>query len=197
MKSRLCTSLFLGLLATGAANGAECPNSEKAKDGFTLERPGVRSQFRSSAGMVVHVANTYEAAPPQTQFFFGGLIEVLHLGEKGQFSLVPLSDLRSIFPLKSGARHKIAFLRLMPKEKAGVQQTLELQITGKEKFSLGTCEYDVLSVKQFLKDANGEELDAWTSLYAPDLQAVLAKRYDEGSARETTIGYETIKPLAD
>ena len=48
-----------------------------------------------------------------------------------------------------------------------------------------------------IKNAAGETLDAFTALYAPDLQASLARRYDEGTSAQSVNGYETIKPLAD
>jgi hypothetical protein len=197
MRTKLLVTMLAGLLTASAAHGAECPNAEEAKRGFTLERPDVRSQFRPSAEMVVHVENTFDRSAPQTQFFFGGLIEVFRNSETGRFAMFPLSDLRSIFPLKPDARHELAFLRLAPREKAAIPETLELQVLGKETFSLGQCKYDVLVVKQSVKGAEGKETTAWTSLYSPDLQAVLAKRYEEGTAQEETIGYEEIKPLEE
>lgn len=197
MKGSGFISFLAGLLIAGGAQAADCPDDQTAKDGFTLERPGIRSEFRPSDEMIVYVSNTYQSSLSQTQFFFGGLIELFHDSEKGQLMVVPLSDLRSIFPLKSGASHEVSFLRLTPKKSAAVQQTMKLQVTGKEKYRLGDCEYDVLAVRQTVKNAQGKELDAWTSLYAPSLQAVLAKRYDEGSAKEAIVGYESIKPLAE
>jgi hypothetical protein len=185
------------LLMADAAHSGECIDTEGAKTGFALERPGVRSEFRPSDEMIVHVANSFDSSPPQIQFFFGGLIEVFRSSETGQFAAIPLSDMRDIFPLKSGARRKIDVLRLVPKKKSGTPEALELRVTGKEKFRLGDCEYDVLAVKQSLKDSGGKELDVWTSLYAPELKAVLAKRYDEGTAQELTVGYKTIESLTE
>ncbi|MER9601586.1 hypothetical protein [Mesorhizobium sp. M0243] len=59
------------------------------------------------------------------------------------------------------------------------------------------CKYNVLAVKETFKNGAGETLDSFTALYAPDLQAALARRYDEGTSSESVNGYETIKPLAE
>ncbi len=44
---------------------------------------------------------------------------------------------------------------------------------------------------------SGKVIDSFTALYSPDLQAVLARRYDEGTSAQSEVGFETIKPLAE
>ncbi|ESY14440.1 MULTISPECIES: hypothetical protein [unclassified Mesorhizobium] len=51
--------------------------------------------------------------------------------------------------------------------------------------------------RRTFKNGAGETLDTFTALYAPDLHASLARRYDEGTSAESVNGYETIKPLSD
>lgn len=188
---------FVGLLAAGTAYGAKCPDAKTAYDGFVLDRPGVHSEFHPSAEMVVQVANTFDSAPPQTHFYLGGLIEVLRSSDKGRFSMLPFSDLRSIFPLQPGDSHEITLMHLEADKKVEKPLTLALEVTGEESFSLGDCKYEVLAVRQTMTAADGGNIDTWTSLYSPDLQAVLARRYDEGTAQESVIGYEAIQPLAE
>ncbi|WP_292650559.1 hypothetical protein [Mesorhizobium sp.] len=53
----------------------------------------------------------------------------------------------------------------------------------------------MLAVRQTIKNEAGKTQDEFTALYAPDLQAVLARRYDEGTNAESVVGYEIIKPL--
>ncbi|PTE07235.1 hypothetical protein [Mesorhizobium helmanticense] len=187
---------FVILATTSAAHGAECIGAKAAKAGFILSKPGISSEFRPAAGGMMHVANTYESASPQTQFLFGGLIEVFRDSNTGQLAMIPFSDLRKLFPLKAGAKSKTIFVRLAPNKQPKGTETLELVVKGKETFSLGTCKYNVLAVKETIKNQAGETLDEFTALYAPDLQAVLAKRYDEGTNSESVVGYEVIKPLA-
>ncbi|TGQ41319.1 MULTISPECIES: hypothetical protein [unclassified Mesorhizobium] len=184
------------IMLASAANGAECINAKSAKVGFVLEKPGIHSEFRPAAGGMVSVANKYQSESPQTQFLFGGLIEVFRDSSTGQLAMIPLSDLRKLFPLKAGAKSKTLFVRLTPSKQPKGTETLELAVKGKESFSLGDCKYNVLAVKQTIRSEDGEKLDEFTALYAPDLQAVLARRYDEGTKAESVVGYETIKPLS-
>ncbi|MES0032948.1 hypothetical protein [Mesorhizobium sp. M0040] len=87
------------------------------------------------------------------------------------------------------------FARLAPNKPPKGTETLEINIKGKETFSLGECKYSVLAVKQTIRSEAGEMRDEFTALYAPDLQAVVARRYDEGTSAESVVGYELIKPL--
>ncbi|WP_162918189.1 hypothetical protein [Taklimakanibacter deserti] len=43
--------------------------------------------------------------------------------------------------------------------------------------------------------ADGSKTLLESVLYSPDLAVILAKRYDDGTAQESTVGYEEIKPL--
>ncbi|WP_256375577.1 hypothetical protein M728_003596 (plasmid) [Ensifer sp. WSM1721] len=38
-------------------------------------------------------------------------------------------------------------------------------------------------------------MDVWSALYSPDLEATLAKIYDEGTANEYIVRYERIRGL--
>jgi len=145
---------------------------------------------------MVSVANTYQSESPQTQFLFAGLIEVFRDSDTGHLAMIPLADLRKLFPLKSGAKSTTQFVELSPKKQPKGTKTLELAVKGKETFSLDDCKYTVLAVKETIKNQAGETLDAFTALYAPDLQAAVARRYDEGTKSESVVGYEVIKPLA-
>ncbi|MER9430055.1 hypothetical protein [Mesorhizobium sp. M0408] len=183
------------LAVTSAAHGAGCIDAKSAKAGFILERAGIHSEFRPAAGGMVAVANKYQSQSPQSQYLFGGLIEVFRDSSTGQLAMIPFSDLRKVFPLKAGAKSKIVFGRLAPNKPPKGTETLEINIKGKETFSLGDCKYSVLAVKQTIRSEAGEMRDEFTALYAPDLQAVVARRYDEGTSAESVVGYELIKPL--
>lgn len=185
------------LFMAGAAHGAPCVDAKSAKNGFVLARPGIQSEFRPVAGGMVSVANAYESQSPQKQFLFAGLIEVFRDSDTGRLAMIPFSDLRKLFPLKTGARSTIEFVELSPSKQPKGTKSLTLVVKGKETFSLGDCKYNVLAVNETFKNGAGETLDAFTALYAPDLQATLARRYDEGTSAESVNGYETIKPLAE
>lgn len=190
-----CMALAVLSLA-GAAQAAPCVDAKSAKAGFVLEKPGIRSEFRQAPGGMVAVANEYQSQSPQTQYLYAGLIEVFRDSDTGRLSMIPLGDIKKLFPLKAGAKSKTEFVRLSAKKAPKGTETLALAVKGKETLSLGDCKYDVLAVSETITSDTGAVIDTFTALYSPDLQAVLAHRYDEGTSAQSQVGFETIKPLA-
>ena len=197
MKTASIGMILVVLLSASAVHAADCVDAKSAKAGFVLEMPGVRSEFRPVAGDMVSVTNAYESQSLQTQYLFRGLVEVLRDSDTGRVASIPFSDLRKLFPLKTGAKSTIEFVELSPNKPPKSTKTLSLVVKGKETFSVGGCKYNVLAVTETFKNGAGETLDTFTALYAPDLQAALARRYDEGTSSESVNGYETIKPLSN
>ncbi|PBB67753.1 hypothetical protein CK228_14990 [Mesorhizobium sp. WSM4312] len=197
MKRALIGMALEVLLPASVAFAGPCVDAKSAKNGFILARPGIQSEFRPAAGGMISVANSYESQSPQKQFLYAGLIEVFRDSNTGRLAMIPFSDLRKLFPLKAGTKSTIEFVELSPDKQPKATKTLILVVKGKETFSLGGCKYNVLAVKETFKNGAGETLDTFTALYAPDLQASLARRYDEGTSAESVNGYETIKPLAE
>lgn len=189
-------AMALAMLAlSGGAHAADCLDATSAKTGFVLEKPGIRSEFRPAPGGMVAVANTYQSQSPQTQYLYAGLIEVFRDSDTGRLSMIPLGDVRKLFPLKTGAKSKTEFVRLSVKKVPKGTETLALAVKGKETYKLGDCKYDVLAVSETITGDTGNVVDAFTALYSPDLQAVLARRYDDGTSAQSEVGFETIKPL--
>lgn len=73
-------------------------------------------------------------------------------------------------------------------------QSLELEVTGQETLSLGKCDYKVLRIKQTTRE-NDKLVDQQSVLYSPDLEAILARIYDEGTASELIVHYDSISTL--
>ncbi|TGQ52066.1 hypothetical protein EN836_20855 [Mesorhizobium sp. M1C.F.Ca.ET.193.01.1.1] len=192
----MTTGMALAMLTlAGAAHAADCVDAKSAKAGFVLEKSGIRSEFRPAPGGMVAVANEYEAQSPQTQYLYAGLIEVFRDSDTGRLSMIPLGDIKKLFPLKAGAKSKTEFVRLSAKKTPKGTETLALAVKGKETYKLGDCTYNVLAVKETITGDSGAVIDSFTALYSPDLQAVLAKRYDEGTSSQSEVGFETIRPL--
>ncbi|RWM91759.1 MAG: hypothetical protein EOR86_24720 [Mesorhizobium sp.] len=192
------TCVALAMLAlTGTAEAADCVDAKSAKAGFVLEKPGIRSEFRPAPGGMVAVANNYQSQSPQTQYLYAGLIEIFRDSDTGRLSMIPLGDLKKLFPLKAGAKSKTEFVRLSAKKAPKGTETLALSVKGKDTYKLGDCKYTVLTVKETLTGDSGTVIDSFTALYSPDLQAVLARRYDEGTSAQSEVGFETIKPLRE
>lgn len=193
----LTTGMALAMLAfAGAARAANCVDAKSANAGFVLEKPGISSEFRPAPGGMVAVANKYQSDSPQTQYLYAGLIEVFRDSDTGRLSMIPLGDIKKLFPLKTGAKSKIEFVRLSSKKPPKGTETLTLTVKGKDSYKLGDCKYGVLVVGETITGDSGKAIDSFTALYSPDLQAVLARRYDEGTSAQSEVGFETIKPLA-
>ncbi|KUM26851.1 hypothetical protein AU467_19120 [Mesorhizobium loti] len=197
MKAITTGFVFAMLALAGAAQAADCVDAKSAKAGFVLEKPGIRSEFRPAPGGMVAVANNYQSQSPQTQYLYAGLIEVFRDSDTGRLSMIPLGDVKKLFPLKTGAKSKTEFVRLSSKKTPKGTETLALAVKGKETYKLGDCTYNVLAVSETLTGDSGAVIDTFTALYSPDLQAVLARRYDEGTSAQSEVGFETIKPLKE
>ncbi|TGP27185.1 MULTISPECIES: hypothetical protein [unclassified Mesorhizobium] len=194
----MTTGMALAMLAlAGTAKAADCVDAKSAKAGFVLEKPGIRSEFRPTSGGMIAVANNYQSQSPQTQYLYGGLIEVFRDSDTGRLSMIPLGDLKKLFPLKAGAKSKTEFVRLSSKKAPKGTETLALAVKGKETYKLGDCKYNVLTVNETLTGDSGAVIDSFTALYSPDLQAVLARRYDEGTSAQSEVGFERIQPLKE
>lgn len=152
---------------------------------------------RLSDEQVTSLRNEYRSETPQTQFFVGGLVEVFRNSTTGQFVALPESDFRKLFPLREGEEQEIGWLSLDAKKGRVVRNSMSLKVTGEETIELGPCAYDVLTVRQMVRGGEGEVLDTWTALYSPELQVVLGKRYDEGTAQELTVAFRTIRSLEE
>ncbi|RAZ90452.1 hypothetical protein DPM33_13095 [Mesorhizobium hawassense] len=192
----VATGMTLAMLA-GAAQAADCIDAKSAKAGFVLEKAGISSEFRPAPGGMVAVANKYQSDSPQTQYLYAGLIEVFRDSDTGRLSMIPLGDLKKLFPLKADAKSKIDFVRLSSKKPPKGTETLAVTVKGKDSYKLGDCKYNVLVVDETITGDSGNVIDSFTALYSPDLQAVLARRYDEGTSAQSEVGFETIKPLKE
>ncbi|KQV79279.1 hypothetical protein ASC90_26335 [Rhizobium sp. Root1220] len=177
-----------------AAHGADCPSANTAKNGFVLENADARSEFRKQADSIVKAVHHFRDSARQTVFSYAGLFDLARFTDE-QYVMHPLSDLTHVLPLKKGGRASIAFVPLGPVEPADTRWSLELTVAGQESFSLGECKYKVLRIKQVTRKGD-EQFDVLSVLYSPDLQATLAKVYDEGTADEFTVRYDRIQSLS-
>lgn len=180
------------LIVPNIAFAAECPSVKSHKSGFVLSHSGVQSEFKTS-GPVVSVQHGFADGGKQKAFLYQGLIEIFRSGNDGNYNQYFTSNLNDFWPLRVGARRTFEFIPLDAdafKEK----WTLDLAVTKRRAFSIGYCSYDVFNVLYDVR-RNGEEVERWTVVYAPDLLATVAKIYDEGTSKEETVSYTAIKPL--
>ncbi|WP_296068614.1 hypothetical protein [uncultured Agrobacterium sp.] len=183
--------VFLSLLPT-AAFASECPSAKNQKNGFVLSHSGVRSTFKL-LGQVVSVDHEFSDGGKQNAFLYQGLIELSRSTKDGGYSQYFTSALDTFWPLKVGARRNFEFIPLDVNSEDG-KWTLDLTVTKRSTVSLGDCTYDALNITYDVK-RNGDEVERWTAVYAPDLRATIAKIYDEGTNKEEVVSYKAIKPL--
>jgi hypothetical protein len=188
--------LWLALLALplGPASADDCPTAQTAKLGFLLEQQGTTTEVRPAPNHFVHVVNSYPSGKKQNVLYYRGFFPVSRFDDTARSLNIPVSDLRTVFPLDPKARRAITYALAQP-DRVGALVSLELAVTGQEQLQLGSCSYNVLIVRNRFLNAEGKVTSEHTDLYSPDLGFVLAKRYDERGGTQTTVKYQSIKPL--
>jgi hypothetical protein len=187
--------ILFGIIAAGPGVADDCPNAESAKLGFILERQGAHAEIRPAPGHFVHVVNTYSGGKRQDVIYYRGLFPISRFDDTARSINVPVSDLRSIFPLTVKARRALTYAPSEP-SKVGELISLEMTVTGQESLQIGSCTYQVLIIRNRSMNADGQVTFEFTDLYSTDLGFVLAKRYDEKGGRQTTVMYQRIRPLS-
>jgi hypothetical protein len=193
MLQRLRLLALAPLLAVPAA-AQDCPTAQTAKLGFVLERAGTQAEIRQAADQFVHAVNSYPGGKKQNVIYYRGLLPISRFDDEARSINIPLSDLRTVFPLDVKARRAVTYAPATP-DKVGKTISLELTVSGQEQLQLGPCSYNVLVVRNRFLNAEGKVTSEHTDLYSPDLGFVLGKRYDDRGGVQTTVKYQTIKPL--
>lgn len=172
----------------------DCPNAQTAKLGFVLERQGTKAEVRPASDHFVHVVNSYPGGKTQNVIYYRGFFPISRFDDTARSINIPVSDLRNVFPLEPKARRALTYAPARP-DKVGELVSLELTVTGQEQMQLGTCSYNVLIVKNRFLNASGKATSEHTDLYSPELGFILAKRYEESGGSQSTMKYQTIRPL--
>jgi hypothetical protein len=193
MLQRSCL-LALALLAAVPARADDCPTALTAKLGFVLEREGTRAEIRPAEDQFGHVLNLYPSGKRQNVIYYRGLIPISRFDDEARSINIPLSDLRTVFPLDAKSRRAVTYAPATP-EKVGKTISLELTVSGEEQLQLGSCSYSVLVVRNRFLNGEGRVTAEHTDLYSPDLGFILGRRYDGRGSTQTTLKYQSIKPL--
>ncbi|RDI57090.1 hypothetical protein [Microvirga subterranea] len=190
------SAIFLLLLATSIfpAWADDCPNAKTAKLGFILERQGARAEVRPASDHFVHVRNIYSGGKQQDVIYYRGFFPVSRFDDTARSINIPVSDIRSVFPLEAKDKRALTYASAEP-DRVGALRSVEITVSGQERLELGACSYDVLVVRNRTLNADGRLVGEHTDLYSPELGFILAKRYDENGGRITTVKYQSIRPL--
>lgn len=187
---------FLLLLAAGIvpAWADDCPSARTAKLGFVLERQGARAEVRPASDHFVHVRNVYAGGKQQDAINYRGFFPVRRFDDTARSINIPVPDIRSVFPLEARAKRALTYASAEP-DRVGPLRSIEITVSGQERLELGSCSYEVLVVRSRTLNADGRLLGEHTDLYSPELGFILAKRYDKNGGRQTTVKYQSIRPL--
>ncbi len=191
---RCACLLSLLLVLVTPALGNDCPTAQTAKLGFVLERQGTSAEVRPAANHFVHVVNLYPGGKKQDVIYYRGLFPLSRFDDTARSINIPVSDIRTLFPLEPKSRRALTYMAAQP-DKVGSLISLELTVTGQEQLQMGPCSYNVLIVRNRFLNAEGKVTGEYTDLYSPELGFVLAKRYDERGGKQTTMKYQSIRPL--
>jgi hypothetical protein len=186
--------IALASFISASASADTCPNAKTAKQGFVLERQGIRAEVRQASDHFVHATNLYPGGKKQDVIYYKGLLPISRFDETTQSISIPVSELRTIFPLALKARKVVTYAPATP-SKVGSLISLELTVTGLEELELGPCSYEVYAVHNRFLNAEGRTTSEHTDLYSPDLGFLLGKRYEEKGGAKTLVKYQSIKPL--
>ncbi|MCG7394451.1 hypothetical protein MHY87_16220 [Microvirga sp. ACRRW] len=187
--------LTLAFVFPASALANNCPNAKTAKQGFVLERQGTKAEVRPASDHFVHVTNLYPNGKKQNVIYYKGLFQVSRTDDTAQSISIPVSDVRTIFPLALKARRAVTYAPATPST-VGALVSLELMVTDQEEIELGPCAYEVFAVHHRYLNADGKTTSEHTDLYSPDLGFVLAKRYPNKNGSQTLVRYDSIKPFA-
>jgi hypothetical protein len=182
------------LVVVAPVQADDCPNAKTARLGFVLERQGIRAEVRPTVDHFVHVQNLYPGGKRQDVIYYRGLFPISRFDDTARSINVPVSDIRTVFPLQAKSRRALTYAPAEP-GKVGALLSLEISVSGQEKLELGACSYDVLVVRNRTLNAEGRVLGEHTDLYSPELGFVLGKRYDDQGGRQTVVRYQSIRPL--
>jgi hypothetical protein len=180
------------MLALRPSVAQECPTAQTAKRGFVVQRGELQKTdvFRDDQG-IVRTVMKYDGKALLETTQFEGLFQLdrLDRGKRTRYEPATGTDLKSLFPLKSGQQAKAKFIS----ETEGRYGRLyvELDVKAAEDLSIGSCKYKVLRIERS-QSGNAETLrPVYTEFYSPDLKLILAREYRKGDGREV-IKYDRI-----
>ena len=165
---RCALSFVLTAFLASPAMSDDCPTAQTAKLGFVLERQGTIAEVRPASDHFVHVLNSYRSGKKQDVIYYRGFFPIRRFDDTARSINIPVSDLRTVFPLEPKARRALTYAPAQP-GKVEALISLELMVTGQEQLQLGSCSYSVLAVRNRFLNADRKLTSEHTDLYSPEL----------------------------
>ncbi|MCP3468313.1 hypothetical protein [Bradyrhizobium sp. CCGUVB23] len=120
---------------------------------------------------------------------YEGLFELDRLDRGRRTKFEPQSDLKKLFPLRSGQDVSAKFTTESDGQRG--QLHVELAVKGEEQFSVGACKYSVLKIERRQSDTTAHPRLVSVDYYSPELKLILAKAWGSSDL----IRFDRIYPL--
>jgi hypothetical protein len=189
---RVVTLVSAMLLSPVIAHAQDCPTAETAKRGFAVERGALQKTevFTGDDG-TVRTSMRYRGETLLETTLFAGLFSLSRLDRGHRLTYTPLTNLKTLFPLKVGGKA----LALFDYSKDGktMPMTVVLLVKSSEPLAIGPCTYTVLKLDR--TEAFGERVApryVYTEYYSPDLKLVLMREYRDPGKSSTFVKFDKI-----
>lgn len=149
---------------------------QTAKRGFVVERGKTQKTdvFHDDQG-IVRTVMKYDDKSMLETIRFEGLFQLDRVDRGRRTKYEPSTDLKALFPLKSGQQVKAKFIS----ETEGRYGRLyvELDVKKVEEIAIGRCKYSVLRIEWSQSHSAVPPRLVYSELYSPDLKLVLGREY--------------------
>lgn len=168
----------LGLAPQIAA--ATCPSGANLGKGFVIEGGAAKSEVRHLGDHFVQAKTRYSDGVVQTDLYHDGLFAISRFSPRGASMMYQagLDDWK--LEMKKGAKASVTYIPLVDSAPLP-ESTVELEVKGREDFTLGNCSYEVFVISETRK--SGERNRQYDQLYSPLLKFVIARRYPDGETK--------------
>ena len=186
---------LVALCIVGPAFAADCPSAQKPEQAFRVS-VGDRSSsevFRLNTGETRTVAR-FSGGGVAEQTFYQGLIRLENISDGKRTSYKPRTNLKALFPLKVGQKHRVDFDVQTPNGQKKVLRA-EYKVVGKDQLLIGPCRYEVLKVEYSNRFGEGPLNFINTDWYAPDIRLIVAREYRQGNDKTVINKYDAISIL--
>lgn len=184
----------LSAFSSMLAHAQDCPTAQSGRTGFVVQRGEQQKTeiFHVEDGIVRTVMRFGGKTLLETTQH-QGLFQLDRLEEGRRTKYEPQTDLKSLFPLKSGRTVAAKFTT----ESNGQRGTLsvEMAVRGADVVYIGPCKYSVLKIERSESRSDDPPRFVDTDYYSPELKLVLAKEYRESGGGTHMIKYDRIYPL--
>ena len=191
-----CAVGLLLALPPFAGHAQDCPTAQTAWRGFVVERGDQqKTEVAIGEGDVVHTTMRNAGQTLLEVDLFAGLFSLNRLDRGRRSTFKPLTDLKTLFPLRVGQK-ALALFDYTSGDKT-VPMTILLLVKTSEPVTIGQCTYRVLKVEH--NEARGEGSApryVYTDYYSPDLKLVLMKEFREPDGQSTFVKFDKIYTIA-